>query len=145
MADISTQEKVGLNKRIRPESGEREREIRNEIQDAVDVPEYKYTRRELPDNTYIMTGPGARPKYKSRSCYSRERKAGRIAEEDSADRANAIPLIKAACWIMARRLDEELANAYEWSSVERASEVLGKPNRCPQTSILSRDRFRMET
>lgn len=71
--------------------------MRNEIQDAVDVPEYKYTRRELPDNTYIMTGPGARSRYKSRSCYSHERKAGRIAGEDSElRRARTLFLLEAA-------------------------------------------------
>jgi len=91
----------------------------------VDVPEYKYTRRELQDNTYIMTGPGARPRYKSRSRYSRERKAGRIArvegkrerERDSPPTdENAIPLGDRG--IMAWHLDEELADAYEWSAEE---------------------------
>lgn len=63
MTDIS--EKDGLNKRIKVGR----REIRNEIQDAVDVSGYKYTRRVLLDNTYIMTSSSARPRYKSRSCY----------------------------------------------------------------------------
>lgn len=43
-----------------------------------------------PGNTYIMTGPGARPQYKSRSCYSRERKAGRCS--GGLPDANAISL-----------------------------------------------------
>lgn len=75
-------QRFNIGKIVLIKAGEREKgeRLRNEIQDAVDVPEYKYTRRELLDNTYIMTGLGARPQYKSRSCYSRERKAGRIAE-----------------------------------------------------------------
>lgn len=87
-----------MNERARGK--ERERETRNEIQDAV----WTFRNinildaRALSDNTYIMTGPGARPRYKSRSCYSRERKAGRIAWDAGRARlslrrgANAIPL-----------------------------------------------------
>ena len=72
---------------------------------------YKYTRRVLPDNTYIMTSSSARPRYKSRSCYSREGKAVGIAERTAEDSpspsVNAIPFRGRGRDNGVWRLDEE--------------------------------------
>lgn len=88
----------------------------------MDVSGYKYTRRVLPDNTYIMTSSSARPRYKSRSCYSRERKAvgiaERIAEGSPSPGVNAIPFRGCGMDNGLASLDEELTDAYEWSSGE---------------------------